>query len=92
MLALCTLQFDLDLSNARQAFPSDDHKQRLYEYTLDPATGKADMRLFADVTGDFPVVPASVVGACDCACVVQWLLLLMHAYIRAYVHRGCCSA
>ena len=61
LFACCFETFDLDLdTDGRAAF---DGFARLCEITLDTATGRAARRVLTNLHGDFPVVPASLVGS-----------------------------
>ncbi len=48
----------------------------MYEYVFNTTTGKASHRVLNDVVGDFPVVPASLVGTCV-LCVVWFYVCVL---------------
>lgn len=66
---------DMDLS---LEVPTPEMRQRLYEYTLDPAEGTASMRRLTSVVGDFPVINPTRTGRpfrCGVDCCFPWCLM-----------------
>lgn len=57
-------QFDLDLGSRppKDSAEWQQYKQHMFEFEFNTANGTARTRVLNDVVGDFPVVPAALVG------------------------------